>query len=344
MLILEKALAKFCGSYANIESGQVVWAFQATTGDAVAAYIQDSKGNWEHMKVTADEEHDHHKRAIQLYHTGNILNPDKMFKLLCKFERAQAVLCASSRGIDNTLNDGRGSFEGGIVAGHAYSIISAAEKRGQKLLRLRNPWGTFEFKGKRSDKDDAWVANPDVARAFGYKEDSDDNDGAFFIAWDDFCKFFDHIDVCLRTRGMSEFILEINEDFGGCGAAFGCLKGIFYFMCLYVHRSYSLHANQPPSLVCSVLAWPPMPGIFWPQMYRLMDYVVRRRVLFSGHLRLGEGACAPADALNQDVRARHRSTALCGVYSWSSRANRCRCHGCILTQLALWRIVGKRGI
>lgn len=43
----------------------------------------------------------------------------------------------------------------GIINGHAYSVISVYkyEDKGVKLLKLRNPWGKHEWKGKWSDTD-----------------------------------------------------------------------------------------------------------------------------------------------------------------------------------------------
>ena len=56
---------------------------------------------------------------------------------------------------------GSGEFEianSGIIAGHAYTMIDVYDiitKKGQseKLVKLRNPWGKFEYKGAFSDKD-----------------------------------------------------------------------------------------------------------------------------------------------------------------------------------------------
>jgi calpain-15 len=42
-------------------------------------------------------------------------------------------------------------YNGGIVPGHAYSIISAKEAKGHKLMNIRNPWGKFEWDGDWSD-------------------------------------------------------------------------------------------------------------------------------------------------------------------------------------------------
>eukprot|EP00967_Tisochrysis_lutea_P080525 scaffold110628_cov30-Tisochrysis_lutea.AAC.4 len=45
-----------------------------------------------------------------------------------------------------------GDQEGGLVPGHAYSLISARKLHsGAEILKLRNPWGTFEWQGAWSD-------------------------------------------------------------------------------------------------------------------------------------------------------------------------------------------------
>ncbi len=47
----------------------------------------------------------------------------------------------------------------GLVAGHAYGILNVLlTKDGKfKLIQLRNPWGSFEWKGKWSDGSREWT-------------------------------------------------------------------------------------------------------------------------------------------------------------------------------------------
>jgi Calpain family cysteine protease len=47
--------------------------------------------------------------------------------------------------------------KGGLVPGHAYSVISAAEAHGNKLLNIRNPWGSFEWDGAWADNSPLWT-------------------------------------------------------------------------------------------------------------------------------------------------------------------------------------------
>ena len=93
---------------------------------------------------------------------------------------------------------------GGLVPGHAYSIISASEYNGIRLLNIRNPWGTFEWDGDWSDKSPLWTE--EMIKAFN--PILDEFDGSFWMNFEDFTQKFDSLDVCrvasweeLRIRG-----------------------------------------------------------------------------------------------------------------------------------------------
>ena len=74
-------------------------------------------------------------------------------------------------------NDGSG-----IVSSHAYSILDARLVNGkEKILQLRNPWGSGEWKGAWSDKSDRWT--PELKKALGW---SDKDDGVFWMPFDDY--------------------------------------------------------------------------------------------------------------------------------------------------------------
>ena len=77
----------------------------------------------------------------------------------------------------------------GIVAGHAYSVISVVEfeYRGEIvcLLKLRNPWGHHEFKGDWSDQSSLWTEELRKFAGCTIEED-----GTFFINLADYLRTF----------------------------------------------------------------------------------------------------------------------------------------------------------
>ena len=45
----------------------------------------------------------------------------------------------------------------GIVTGHAYTMIAVYNIKSTKLLKMYNPWGELEWKGKYSDTSNKWT-------------------------------------------------------------------------------------------------------------------------------------------------------------------------------------------
>lgn len=83
-------------------------------------------------------------------------SPD-MWGMILKADKEDHIMCAGISG-DNEEQD----KELGLVAGHAYGLIKAAtvkDKSGQEvnIVQLRNPWGSFEWKGSWSDDSDDWT-------------------------------------------------------------------------------------------------------------------------------------------------------------------------------------------
>ena len=55
-LLLEKALAKFCGSYAALSGGTVGWAFQALTGELKIVSYQKLEKNWRRRLMNREKQ------------------------------------------------------------------------------------------------------------------------------------------------------------------------------------------------------------------------------------------------------------------------------------------------
>jgi hypothetical protein len=102
----------------------------------------------------------------------------------------------------------------GFVRAHAYTVLGAYEieapkegdkkKKGRKsdnkpsyvnkdgkirLLKIHNPWGNAEWNGAWSDGSKEWTG--EIMKELNH---TFDDDGTFFIAFQDFLKFFPVID------------------------------------------------------------------------------------------------------------------------------------------------------
>jgi len=57
-----------------------------------------------------------------------------------------------------------------------------------KLIKLRNPWGDFEWKGDWGDDSDLWT--PALKKQLGW---TDVNDGTFWMCLNDFIHYFSRV-------------------------------------------------------------------------------------------------------------------------------------------------------
>lgn len=86
-----------------------------------------------------------------------------------------------------------------MVPGHAYAILAVREARGNLLLKVRNPWGNFEWKGDWSDTSPLWT--PEMRHELS--PEFDQNDGTFYISYKDFLEHFAGINIC-KVRNWDE--------------------------------------------------------------------------------------------------------------------------------------------
>ena len=126
--LVEKAYAKFHGSYDNIEGGHVHTALEELTNGAGQRWsLRD-------------------KDVEQMFHTGELWQ-----KMLRWRQRSYLMGAGSPAGSDTDVS------ALGIVQGHAYSILDVATIDGNNLIQLRNPWGgDTEWKGAWGDNSDMW--------------------------------------------------------------------------------------------------------------------------------------------------------------------------------------------
>jgi calpain-15 len=59
-----------------------------------------------------------------------------------------------------------------------------------RLIKLRNPWGKFEWNGDYSDKSDLWTEEMKIQVGW-----SDADDGIFFMKLEDYVKYYDFYSI-----------------------------------------------------------------------------------------------------------------------------------------------------
>ena len=105
-------------------------------------------------------------------------------------------------------------------------------------MQLRNPWGSFEWKGDWSDQSPMWSKHPSVQRELWPEMATTPrdrmNDGLFWMPFEIFASLFTDIDVCDRSTGLNDLALRHDEDSGWAGplraCGYGCLK---YWLCCH---------------------------------------------------------------------------------------------------------------
>jgi calpain-15 len=81
------------------------------------------------------------------------------FNKMRLYDEAGYLISGTTPGEDHMTEargegEDKGKEEGeGLIYGHAYSIIKVISCQGHQLLKIRNPWGNFEWQGDWCDKD-----------------------------------------------------------------------------------------------------------------------------------------------------------------------------------------------
>jgi len=244
-MLLEKAFAKFCGSYASLEGGQTIWAIRAMTGDP-ARWFMKKDGAWNRFDmVNLDDPKD--KRASTLKMAGEKIDHDMMFELILKYHKLGSVMCASGA-----------SGKDGLHTGHAYSILEVRSVNtgilgigGEtfKMVKVRNPWGTGEWTGDWGDNSPLWTKHTSVMKACNHNPKGDTDDGAFWMSWEDYIANWEKIGVIDRTIDISSLGLNVFND-GHCAPIAACLKGCCRFWCLCqgIRRLYFPHRSSDETI------------------------------------------------------------------------------------------------
>ncbi|XP_004451128.2 calpain-13-like [Dasypus novemcinctus] len=161
--LLEKAYAKLHGSYSHLHFGYISDALVDLTGGVVTHVEQNT-------------------------YPSNLVMVIKMAA-----SAGSLMACGSRPG----QTDGDQELENGLVSRHAYTVTGAEQiqyRRGwEDIIRLWNPWGHTEWKGRWSDRSQEWEETHDPRKSQLYENKED---GEFWMSCQDFWKNFSHLYIC----------------------------------------------------------------------------------------------------------------------------------------------------
>jgi len=168
VLLLEKAFAKLHGSYEAIRAGIAYEAMMDLTG---APY---------------------EKIVFSVPECQQAISDGSLFNKLKEYDSKGYIMSLSTPGENMRPENEKNNLDSGLVFGHAYTLLGVlTTSNGDKLLRIRNPWGAGEWNGDWSDHSAKW--NDSLRLEMGC---SSENDGVFFMCMEDVVKNFTSINVC----------------------------------------------------------------------------------------------------------------------------------------------------
>jgi hypothetical protein len=120
--LIEKAFSKFYGCYAYTSGG---WTMEA---------VEDLTGG-----------------TSTLYMLKDYINKAKLWEELQRTEQRDKLYGVFF------LQTAKWFGNQGLITGHAYSVLRAAEYKDKKFVVIRNPWGKTEWQGPWGDGSKEWT-------------------------------------------------------------------------------------------------------------------------------------------------------------------------------------------
>jgi len=137
-LLIEKALAKWSGSYENLDGGHCAWALATLTGWETDTYIKfNGDSNFTKCALQPDKQDPRNPHEISFRTSSVTVAAEDFFDILVESDSKDYIMTCGTHSGNDTVEDS----SNGIVQGHAYTLIGAHEIGKHRLVQLRNPWG-----------------------------------------------------------------------------------------------------------------------------------------------------------------------------------------------------------
>jgi hypothetical protein len=234
-VLIEKAMAKFIGSYAGISGGHEGFGLMSLTGfpqvyqfnrpncskdgegegsiDGVLTAVQ---GRW----IRGWSQYNNRTEPSCGFRPtldGQEYSNDQLFDKLCDYDSRDYLLAGSITHFKPPKTHSGFYREDGMVLGHAYSIIAVvevplgrADEYNVRLVQLRNPHGAgrlAEWKGDWCDTSALWTKYPAVKEKLDHV---DSDDGVFWMPFEEFACIFDRLLVLCKPMGMQRDLARVS--------------------------------------------------------------------------------------------------------------------------------------
>ncbi|PZC80743.1 hypothetical protein B5X24_HaOG213967 [Helicoverpa armigera] len=191
--LIEKAVAKLHGCYEALVSGRAIEGLCTLTGAPCESVSLQAGGAGGAGGGAPLEQ----------------LDRDLVWAQLLSSRQACFLMGASCGG-GNMKVDEEEYQRLGLRPRHAYSVLDVVEVSAEaesptRLLRLRNPWGHYTWRGAWGAGCARWTPAARAAlRQLKQAHHIDRDQGVFWISFDDVLKYFDCIDICKVRVGWHE--------------------------------------------------------------------------------------------------------------------------------------------
>ncbi|XP_062980483.1 calpain-7 isoform X3 [Elgaria multicarinata webbii] len=127
---------------------------------------------------------------IAMHSDNQSFNKDNSFRMLYQRFHKGDVLITTATGM-MTEEEGE---RWGLVPTHAYAVLDIREYKALRFLQLKNPWSHLRWKGRYSENDvKNWTPDLQKYLNFDPRTAQKIDNGIFWIAWEDLCKYYDVI-------------------------------------------------------------------------------------------------------------------------------------------------------